>query len=137
MSRFKPCQDETRDPVSWLDKRQCFYITWTEHGRSRERSTGTTDREQAETIFAEWLHARGRGVGPSDPAEILVTDVLADYARERGPRVAAPRVIGCAIDALTGFWQGRTVADVTPQTCGLYVESVGGLRTPCAANLMS
>ena len=111
--------------LRWLAKRGVYYITWTERGRSRERSTGTADREQAETIFAEWLHARGRGAGPSDPAEILVTDVLAEYARERGPRVAAPRVIGCAVDALTGFWQGRTVADVTPQTCGLYVEKRG------------
>jgi integrase len=49
--------------------------------------------------------------------------VLNDYASERGPKVAAPRVIGCAVDALTGFWQGRVVADVTPQTCGLYAET--------------
>jgi hypothetical protein len=60
---------------------------------------------------------------PSDPSEIFVTDVLNDYASERGPKVAAPRVIGCAVDALTGFWQGRVVADVTPQTCGLYAET--------------
>ena len=28
-----------------------------------------------------------------------------------------------AISALTSFWQGRVVADVTPQTCKLYVEN--------------
>jgi integrase len=108
--------------LRWLDKRKCFYITWTEQGRSRERSTGTADRERAEAIFGEWLHVRGRRTGPSDPNEILVTDVLTDYARGRGPKVTAPRVVGCAIDALTGFWQDRVVADVTPQTCGLYGE---------------
>jgi hypothetical protein len=34
--------------LRWLAKRHCFYITWTEQGRSRERSTGTADREQAQ-----------------------------------------------------------------------------------------
>lgn len=109
--------------LRWLAKRDCYYITWTERGRSRQRSTRTADREQAEAIFANWLHARGRRDGPRDPTEIFVTDVLNYYATERGPKVAAPRVIGCAVDALTGFWQGRVVADVTPQTCGLYVET--------------
>ena len=75
--------------LRWLEKRECFYITWTEHGRSRERSTGTADREQAEIIFAEWLHRRGRRAGPSDPASILVTDVLNEYAEQRGPKTAA------------------------------------------------
>jgi hypothetical protein len=41
--------------LRYLNKREAYYITWTEHGRSRERSTGTADREQAENIFAEWL----------------------------------------------------------------------------------
>src|SRR5215472_15496959 len=53
--------------LHWLAKRKCFYITWTEHGRSRECSTGTADREQAESILADWLHRRGRRAGPSDP----------------------------------------------------------------------
>ena len=111
--------------LRWLKKRGGYYITWTEHGRSRERSTGTADRKKAETVFAEWLLARHRRHGPRDPSEIFVTDVLSDYARERGPRVAAPRAIGCAVDALTEFWQGRLVTEVTPRTCGLYVETRG------------
>jgi integrase len=39
---------------------------------------------------------------------------------ERRPKVAAPRVIGCAIDALSGFWQGLTIVEVTPNTCSQY-----------------
>jgi len=106
--------------LRWLAKRDCFYITWTEHGRSRERSTGTADREQAEIIFAEWLHRRGRRAGPSDPASILVT------------KTAAPARIAYAVDALIDFFEGNSVADVTPQTCGRYVErrgrSIGTVR---------
>lgn len=54
--------------LRWLAKRGCYYIAWTEGGRSRERSTGASDREKAETVFGEWLHARGRTDGPRDPA---------------------------------------------------------------------
>jgi integrase len=114
--------------IRWLDKRQCFYITWTECGRSRERSTGTADREQAEVRFTEWLQARGRRAGPSDPNETLVTDVLTDYALAKADEVIAPRMIGCAIDALTPFWEGRRVGEVTKQTCKLYGRSRG--RSP-------
>ena len=108
--------------LRWLAKRKCFYITWTDHGRSRERSTCTADREQAESIFAEWLHRRGRRTGPSDPASILITDVLNEYAEQRGPKIAAPTRIAYAVLALTDFFEGNCVADVTPQTCGRYVE---------------
>ena len=111
--------------LRWLEKRNCYYIVWTEHGRSRERSTGTKDRERAEAIFGEWLQHRWRRDGSSDPAEILVTDVLTDYARERGPKVTAPAQMGRSIYVLTSFWQEKTVADVTPQNCANYAEKRG------------
>jgi integrase len=111
--------------LRYIKKRETYYITWTERGRSRERSTGTADREQAEIVFAEWLQLRGSRTGPSDPSVILVTDVLNEYARERGPKVTAPDVMGRAIEMLTAFWQERVVAEVTPQTCACYLEKRG------------
>jgi integrase len=118
--------------LRWLAKRECFYITWTEHGRSRERSTGTAEREQAEIVFAEWMQRRGRRAGPSDPASVFVTDVLNEYQQQRGLKVSAPGRIAYAVLALTDFFAGNSVADVTPQTCGRYVEkrerSVGTVR---------
>lgn len=106
--------------LRWQHDRGVYYITWTLNDRSRKRSTGTSDREQAEILFAEWLNQRTRRSGPRDPAEMLITDVLADYATERGPKVAAPRMIGCAIDPLSDYWQGRAVCDVSPLTCSRY-----------------
>ena len=54
-----------------------------------------------------------------------MTDVLNRYLQERGPKVAAPGRIAYAVLALTDFFEGNTVADVTPQTCGRYVEKRG------------
>lgn len=106
--------------LRWLSKRGCYYITWTERGRSRERSTGTADREAAERMLGEWIHIRGRKNCPSDPSDILVTDILADYAMEKASKVAAPRVIGCAIEAMSPYWEGLTVVNVTEHTCNGY-----------------
>jgi integrase len=111
--------------LRWLAERRAYYITWTINGRSRKRSTGTADRERAESIFAEWLHVRGRRVGPSDPSQILVTDMLSHYLKERGPKVTAQERIAYAVLALTDFFEGNTVADVTPQTCSRYAEKRG------------
>ena len=100
-----------------------WYIVWTDaDGRSRERSTGTADRSEAEIAFAKWLLGRGQKRGPSDPAETLITDALTTYANEHGGDVVAPRIIGCAISALSGYWQGRTIADITPLTCSAYTK---------------
>ena len=110
--------------LRWLDKRKS-YVTWTEHGRSRKRSTGTADRAQAEIAFAEWLHARGRRDGPSDPAEILVTDILNSYALERGPKVVGRETLGRAVENLAAFWEGKTVSEITPQNSTKYAEARG------------
>ena len=83
------------------------------HGRQRG----------AQIFFADWLQLRGKRVGPSDPAETLVTDILFAYATEHGPRVVAPRAIGSAIEPLVTFWGGRSAADVTPFTCDRYAAT--------------
>lgn len=106
--------------LRWLDKRGGFYIVWTEGGRSRERSTGTTDRGQAEIALAEFLHGRQRGAGPRDPHEVLLTDALADYAEEKGAKAMASERIAYALVPLADFWEGRAVANVTRQTCEAY-----------------
>lgn len=111
--------------LRFLDKRGCYYIVWTEGGRSRERSTGTADREQAEQALAEFIQTRQRHSGPRDPSQILITDILADYATEHGPETAAPWRIASAIKPLVAFWQGRTVADVSRETCRRYEHDRG------------
>lgn len=111
--------------LRFLEKRGVYYVVWTEMGRSRERSTGTSDREQAEAFFAEWFQLRVRREGPSDPTKVLVTDVLSEYAEERGPKTQAPSRIGYAVHALVGYWEHRSVAEIRPQSCDAYCRYRG------------
>jgi integrase len=111
--------------LRFLKKRGCFYICWTEAGRSRERSTGTADREQAQIALAEFLQRRDRRAGPRDPSEILVTDLLTEYSAERAPKVVARNRIAYAVLALTDFFEGSSVADVTSHTCRRYTDKRG------------
>lgn len=110
--------------LRYLKKRQLWYIVWSDHGRSRERSTGTRDRQAAEIEFAEFLRLRNRRAGPCDPSEVLITELLVDYAQDRID-AAAPQRISYAIDALTEFWQAKTAADVTRETCRSYARHRG------------
>lgn len=111
--------------LHWLAKRGCWYIVWTERGRSRQRSTGTEDRGEAQIALAEFLQRRERRAGPRDPHEVYVTDVLTAYQQERGPKVATPERMGECVTALTPFWQGKTIAQVTPQNCTDYGQARG------------
>ena len=106
--------------LRFLKKRGVYYIVWSEGGRSRERSTGTAERRLAEAALADFLHVRTRDAGPRDPAEILVTDVLADYAEEHGPETGSPWRIAAAVKVLVPFWQGKTIADVNRESCRRY-----------------
>jgi integrase len=107
----------------WLSKRGCWYIVWTERGRSRQRSTGTSDREQAQATLGEFLRKHARRAGPRNPSEVLVTDLLVDYVRAKESKIAAPWRIACAVEVLTPFFEGKTAADITPETCDAYAVS--------------
>jgi integrase len=109
--------------LRFLEKRGCYYVVWTERGRSRERSTGTSDRKQAEIALAEFIAHRLKASGPRDPAQVLVTDVLADYAQERGTSTSSPWRIAAAVKALVPFWEGVTVGQVTGETCRAYARA--------------
>ena len=111
--------------LRFLEKRGCFYIVWTDSGRSRERSTGTSDSEQAQQTLAEFIQTHQRPSGPRDPSQIFITDILADYASEHGPETNSPWRIAAAVKNLVEFWQGRYATDVTRETCRRY-ERVRG-----------
>lgn len=105
-----------------------FYIYWTDArtGRSRERSTGTRDIAEAHKIFAEWLGERDDSPawdGPRRAAQTTIADVLALYAEERAPEIAAAETVRYSIQALLGWWGTRTCDHIRPETCRAYVRA--------------
>ncbi|MCK1455033.1 site-specific integrase [Bradyrhizobium sp. 35] len=52
-----------------------------------------------------------------------MTDVLADYADEQGPETGSPWRIAAAIKVLVPFWQGKTVAKISKESCKAYVTA--------------
>lgn len=98
-----------------------FYIYWTEGGRSREKSTGTRDRREAELFRAQWLIGRARPTGPRDPAEVLIAEALNNYMVRRLPKVNDQERIRNAVAAMLPFWRNRYVAEVTEGSCDDYL----------------
>lgn len=110
----------TGPKLAWLPERGAYYIRWYERGAKRVRSTGTTDKREAEKALALHIASSHRLTGLSDPSEIGVADALAYYAEHHAPHAADPARIGYAIDALLPFWTGKTLAQITPTACRAY-----------------
>jgi integrase len=70
-----------------------------------------------------------------------VTDILADYAQEHAQETSAPWRIASAIKALVPFWEGRTVAEITKESCRAYTKgrnrSAGTVRRELGGVLRS
>jgi len=108
--------------LEWNKDRGRWYIIYRDAGRARERSTGTTVREEANRIIAEFILSHGcQVVGPSDPAQFPVAAALALYGEQQAPTASDPQRIGYAIAALVPNWGERMVGDITRQTCRGYI----------------
>lgn len=107
-----------------IDGRPNLYIVWFERGRERVKSTGTTERRQAEAALAKFLQQseREHRDGPRDPSEVRLNEVLSLYSDEHAPHAADPGRIGYAIDALLPFWGEKTVSQITKKACRDYVK---------------
>ena len=103
----------------WLDKRGCYYIVWSENGRSRERSTGLRDRPEAEKKLAEFILSRTATRGPRSPHDTLITEALVAYAKAHQGRKSAVR-IGYAVEPLTNFFANKFISEINEPLCRKY-----------------
>ncbi len=89
--------------------------------RGSHGAEGRLERYLAEK-FAQTAPARPVGDRRRDPAYVLVAEVLAAYAAERAPALAADKAtIAAWIRYLLAWWGDRTLADVKRSTCQAYV----------------
>lgn len=120
--------------LEWNPDRGRWYMLYRDGGRTRERSTGSADREEANRQLAEFIldRQRRRSAGPCDPREFPIAEALALYGAEQAPAAADPHRIGYAIAALLPYWGERMAGDITKQTCRGYLrhrdKSIGTMR---------
>lgn len=111
--------------LKFIAERDRYYIQWSECGCVKKRSTGTSDRKEAQIILADFIRERQirqQPDGPADPSQYLISDALALYAELHAPTRKAPERIVYAIEPLLDFWEGNTVADISKQTCRSYMR---------------
>jgi len=85
-----------------------------------DRSTGRTSRAEAEKALAAYIATKGRTGAANEPENVTCGEVLATYAEEYAPTVAAPERIGYAISALLPFWADLKLTHVKGETCRRY-----------------
>lgn len=86
--------------------------------------SGESGRGPAEDALRDHLATRkpARPAGPSQPSEVIIGDVLAQYVREVGPTMASPETLAASVRALAPFWGGLTCDAVKGSTCRAYAR---------------
>lgn len=114
--------------LNFVADRGRWYVQWSEAGRTRQLSTGTADRGEANLILAAFIQERAlasRPAGPSDPSQFRVDEALTLYGTEHAPHAADPSRIGYAIKALAPYWGHLPVSAITRETCRAYGRERG------------
>lgn len=93
-------------------------------GYDRLSGPGGAEEQLAQYIASKWSPAAGETVrSKRDPAQVGVAEVLALYAMERAPELAADPVSTAGfIKHLTAWWGGKYLIEVKRSTCKDYVE---------------
>lgn len=107
-------------PKYELTKRPGFpnwYIVWSDHGRSKRRTTGEADREQAQRVFAAFLQEVER----PQKNDISVASVMTDYLERHAARLPSKVQAEIAGKFLMDHFGNRPVSDITLQLQDNYI----------------
>ncbi len=72
-------------------------------------------------ITAKWTPQAPEPESRSDPAKVLVAEVIAFYAAHKAPKTADPSATAARLSALLEWWVGKFLKDVTRSNCEAYV----------------
>ena len=87
------------------------------------QSTGTRDRQGADSALARYIVERDRPAGPTAPDRLTVAAALEVYMTERAPMVRDPARIGHAVKALVPILGDLPVGSITGAICRRYGEA--------------
>ncbi len=100
---------------------------WVIRDGATQKRTGYSrgQRQEAENALAEYLASRRpqERVGPANPWELTVGEVLAKYADDKGGGMASVKTLIYSIQALTPFWADLTCDAVKGSTCDRYLRA--------------
>lgn len=91
-----------------------WYASFTdERGQRTRRSTGTTDRKEAQALLAKWrLEAREQRLWGKEP-ERGFDELMLHYLKESQPHVRSPRTRLNAARVICKAFTGRLLSDIT------------------------
>lgn len=108
--------------LNWRKDRRTWEVVWYERGKRRSRSAGTESLGRAKDVL-QGVILEKEPIGPRDPAQRRIADVLTAYATEHAPNTADPQRIAECIQALLPWWGSLFIDDITEPTCRGYVRS--------------
>jgi len=112
----------TGPKLDYIKGREPLYIIWYDRGQKRVRSTGTTERKEAEAALARFIGQSHSVGGPREPSEVGVAEALNFYSEYKAPNANDPDRISYAIEALLPYWELKTLAEIGTITCDGYAK---------------
>ncbi len=110
----------------YLRKRSGRPSVWCIRDGTTEISSGCHEgaREEAESIFAEYLQDKHRAQPPrtGDLAQLTVAACADAYDMNHGPTTHRPDVITFTSRNLKVWWQDKTLSEINEGTCKAYVR---------------
>ena len=108
------------DAAGRVTHNRCIYIV----DGTRRTSLGDVDDAEAERTLADYLGDKHYGAAQAlrPVKSILVSDVIAKYAKDVAPHHADPGKTRFRLQRLLAFFAGRTLADINGSLCREYAE---------------
>lgn len=101
-----------------------YQIYWSESRKPRFRPTGTDDLAEAQIVLASFILDQTAPV-KRNPDEMLVADVLDDYAREHAGKLPSKNLVDIHLKHLKGYFGSSLVSLLSRQSIGEYIAYRG------------
>ena len=121
----KPIRKSDKDGLYQRENSACWYVSYTDgSGKRTRRSTGTTDRKEAEALLAKWrLEAHRERQWDEQPTRTFRRTDAGLFDARRRTANAAPNGDRYALKQLYPFFTGRELATLTAQDIRAYIVS--------------